>query len=325
VPDIHPPTLEDVAAEAGVSTSTVSRVLSGKVRVSGVKAKAVHAAVKKLDYHPNPAARALANRQQSMIAIIVHNTVRYGYAKTIEGIGLAARKSGYSIMITVVESDSVEHIQRAVDLVMGQPIAGVILVDFDEISRKVLTKLPRTVRAVIAGGHLEDGGQIPRVYIDDTTAGYTATQYLLGLGHETVHLIRALSEAGAPIPSVIECDYDSSSGYSESSRLFAQENVTAVLCGNDEVALGVLSYAQDNNIRIPADVSIVSFDDQPFASVIRPALTTIQQDFVILGGAAFETLRRLVASEPVPLFSAYEGKLQIRQSATHVRTQSHAS
>jgi DNA-binding LacI/PurR family transcriptional regulator len=306
-----------------------------------VKAKAVHAAVKKLDYHPNPAARALANRQQSMIAIIVHNTVRYGYAKTIEGIGLAARKSGYSIMITVVESDSVEHIQRAVDLVMGQPIAGVILVDFDEISRKVLTKLPRTVRAVIAGGHLEDGGQIPRVYIDDTTAGYTATQYLLGLGHETVHLmaipstdksngrnvgwLRALSEAGAPIPSVIECDYDSSSGYSESSRLFAQENVTAVLCGNDEVALGVLSYAQDNNIRIPADVSIVSFDDQPFASVIRPALTTIQQDFVILGGAAFETLRRLVASEPVPLFSAYEGKLQIRQSATHVRTQSHAS
>lgn len=325
-----PPTLEDVAAAAGVSPATVSRVLNGRVKVSADKAQAVRIAVEQLNYHPNPAARLLANKRQSMIAIIVHNTVRYGYSKTIEGIGLAASEAGYSVMITVVESGSDFHVDRAVELIMAQSISGVVLVDFDEVARKVLAKLPGTLRAVIAGGHQDDGGDVPRVYMDDTSAGYHAARYLLDLGHPTVHLMaipatdqsngrnigwqRALEDAGVPVPDIIHCDYSSASGYLKAQQLFALPEVSAVLCGNDEVALGVMSYATDHGMSIPHDLSIVSFDDQPFAEIVRPALTTVRQDFVTLGGAAFDTLRRLIEGQSVPRFAAYDGQLIVRQS-----------
>lgn len=326
-----PPTLEDVANAAGVSPATVSRVLNGKVKVSATKADSVRRAVEALNYHPNPAARLLASRHQSMIAVIVHNTVRYGYAKTIEGIGLAASAAGYSVMITVVETADDFHVSRALDLVMAQSISGVVLVDFDEVARKVLQRLPRTIKAVIAGGHQDDGGDVPRVYLDDTTAGYQATRYLLDLGHPTVHLmaipatdqsngrnvgwLRALEDAGVDVPPIIQCDYNSASGYQNAKQLFATKGVTAVLCGNDEVALGVMSYATDVGKSVPKDLSIVSFDDQPFAEIVRPALTTVRQDFVTLGGAAFATLSRLIEGASVPRFAAYDGQLIVRDSA----------
>lgn len=140
-----------------------------------------------------------------------------------------------------------------------------------------LAKLLGTLRAVIAGGPQEDGG--------------------------------------VPVPDIIHCDYTSASGCLKAKELFRLTQVSAVLCGNDEVALGVMSYATDNGKSIPRDLSIVSFDDQPFAEIISPALTTVRQDFVTLGAAAFGALGRLIEGQSVPRFAAYDGPLIVRESA----------
>ena len=177
----------DVAAEAGVSVSTVSRVLTGRVPVSAKLRTRVDDAVKRLGYHPNAAAQALVSGRRSTIAVVARNTLRYGYAATLQGIEEAARTAGYVITITVVESDAEEELARAVDLVMSQPLAGAIVIEFDEIGVHTLQALPASLPVVAAAGARQRRTARPHAFLDDYAGGFAATEYLLGLGHKTVH------------------------------------------------------------------------------------------------------------------------------------------
>lgn len=325
------PGIVDVAERAGVSLSTVSRVISGRTRVSDRLREKVEAAVAELGYRPNAAAQSLVSGRRSTVAVFARNTIRYGYAATLQGIEEAARAAGYVIMIAVVESDDPAAISAAVDGALSQPLAGVIVIEFDELGVATLAAMPKTVPVVAAAGARRPPGETPHAFLDDYVGGYEATKYLLAQGHHTVHHVAipatrpgtgrawgwraALDQAGARVPPLLQASYSPTSGYDVAQTLLDDDAVTAVLCGNDELAIGVARAYQEIGRRIPEDVSVVGFDDQPFARMWTPALTTVRQDFVDLGRRTFALLGTWMEQGRPPEDSAVTPELVVRESA----------
>ncbi|WP_460350179.1 LacI family DNA-binding transcriptional regulator [Actinoallomurus acanthiterrae] len=297
----RPPVLADVARAAGVSVPTVSRVLSGSAPVSADKRRQVLRAIDELGYRPNAAAQALVTGRRSIVSVLTADTTRYGYAETIRGIEEAARAVGLVVAITVLDADDEESIEAAVDLALGQPLAGAIALEFDSRGSRALTILPKSLPVAAVSSEAE-GRRVPRALFDDRAGGRDATNYLLGLGHRTVHHVavpgsgrpsgrtlgwrEALEAAGAPVPEPLMSDWTARSGYQAGVHLARRRDVTAVLCGNDEIAFGVIKGLQAEGLRVPEDVSVVGFDDHPLAEMWTPPLTTMGQDFAELGRMA---------------------------------------
>lgn len=327
------PLLVDVAAAAGVSLSTVSRVITGRTPVSERTRIRVAAAISELGYRPNAAAQALVSGRSSTVAVIAKNTLRWGYAATLQGIEEEARAAGYTVMIAVVESSEASEVGRAADLVWSQSVAGAIVIDFDAVGSATMSALPHNVPVVAAAGALQQTADRPHAYLDDFEGGRRATEYLLGLGHRTVHHIaipstsehsgrewgwrQALEDRGAPVPAVISAEYGPESGYRAAADL--PPDATAVLCGNDELAIGVARNLQERGLRIPTDISVMGFDDQPFAAMWMPSLSTVSQDFIGLGRRTFGLLRSWIISGEAPEQSVVVPELVLRESTAPPR------
>lgn len=324
-----PPVIDDVARHAGVSVPTVSRVLTGAARVSDEKRERVLAAIKELNFRPSAAARALVARQPRIIAVLAGDTSRYGYAETIRGIEEGARAAGYIVTITVVEDPHDASVARAVTLVLDQPIAGVIVLKFDPAGVAAVHNIPQDIPTVSIAGVRETG--VPQAVLDEAGAAEELVSYLLGLGHRTVHHVRvppsrkedgrttgwrrALQAADAVIPDTVDASWEPESGRVIGRRLAHDADVTAVFCGNDEIAMGVIRGLTEEGKRVPADVSVVGFDDHPLAAMWNPPLTTVDQDFAGLGGRAYQLLESLISGKSVRRFSSQRPPLVIRESA----------
>ncbi len=322
------PTIADVAARAGVSVPTVSRVLTGAARVSPTKRELVEKAIAELGYRPSAAARALVSRRPQTIAIIAGNTSRYGYAETIRGIEIAARAEGYTVMITVVESADEDEVDRAIEATLTQPLAGVAVLKFDPPGVAALAKIPGNLPVVALSGVRDPN--MPQAVLDEAAAAEELTEYLLSLGHKTVHHVRvppsrkvdgrttgwrrALRRAGAGIPPVLDATWEPRSGIAIGRDLAADPDVTAVFCGNDEIAMGVMRGITEAGLRIPADISVAGFDDNPLAELWSPPLTTARQDFAGLGRRGFQLLLNAVNGTDDRRHSTERPELVVRES-----------
>lgn len=329
------PILVDVAKAAGVSAPTVSRVLNGTKYVAPELTKRVQEAVERLGYRPNVAARSIRSGKRTLVSVLASATTNYGYSRTIRGIETAARHVGMSVAITVVESADDEHANRAVDLALSQPTAGAIVLEFDRIGIHAARMLPEGFAVVLAGGGSRRSGGAPAALIDERAGGRRLTEHLLQQGHRTVHHVAgptagkrsgrtdgwraALKAAGAEVPPVMSSEWDAMSGYRWGERIAGRTDVTAVFCGNDEIAIGLMKALADRGVRVPEDVSVVGFDDQPLVSMWQPALTTVDQDFDDLGARAFELLTRLVAGEAHVASSVATPQLVVRESTAPPR------
>ncbi|MEN3308173.1 MAG: hypothetical protein V7603_4375 [Micromonosporaceae bacterium] len=301
--------IRDVARAAGVSYQTVSRVINGHASVRESTRQAVLAAIRELGYRPSRAARTLASGRTSSVTVLTSNTTRYGYAATLQGIEEAGRAAGFSVGIFVLDSAEPAAVRATVE-VASDPIEGaVIVLAYDLAGVRALQALPAgvpvvaAVEASAAGAHRP----YPHAWLDDRAAAAHATRYLLDLGHETVHYLsipsstktsdrtagwrRALDEAGVPAPAPLPGGWTPRSGYQAGRQLAADERVTAVLCGNDDLALGVLCAMREAGRAVPGDVSVVGFDDAPQSAFFAPALTTVRLDFAGLGRDCFHLLR----------------------------------
>lgn len=323
------PTIGDVARVAVVSVPTVSRVLTGSTPVSPERRERVMRAIQELGYRPNGAARALVRGRQPMIAVFAGNTTRYGYARTIQGIEEAARAAGFIVVITVVETDERTVVDSGVDLVLSQPVAGAVVLEFDPPGEAVLAAIPDRLPVVAAAGSTRHA-TVPHVIMDDRAGAIAATGHLLALGHRTVHHVAippmgvpvgrsvgwhdALAAAGVPIPPLVQADWEPSSGYAAGLVLARDPEVTAVLCGNDELAFGVMRAFAESGLRVPQDVSVVGFDGHPLADLWSPPLTTVEQDFVELGRLSFGLLEDMLEGRPVARSVTTTPRLIVRQS-----------
>jgi DNA-binding LacI/PurR family transcriptional regulator len=178
----------------------------------------------------------------------------------------------------------------------------------------------------------DPGRDRPWVWLDDRRAAIQATRYLLSLGHQTVHYLaipsstrtsqrqagwrEALKEAGAPAPAPVQCGWTPQSGYQAGQALASDPEVTAVLCGNDDLALGVMRAMHAAGRAIPGEVSVVGFDDTPVAEFLTPPLTTVRLDFAELGRACFAMLMALTEQKvALPRPRRLEPGLIVRESA----------
>ncbi|WP_375389041.1 LacI family DNA-binding transcriptional regulator [uncultured Amnibacterium sp.] len=330
----RPVSMADVARLANVSVPTVSRVMTGAARVSPDKATRVEDAIKQLGYRPNGAARALVHGAQNTIVVLTGNTTYYGYAATIQGIEEAARADGTMVVIAVIESDQDDDVQAAIGLALSQPVAGIIVLTFDRPGEAVLRHLPQDVAVALASGR--PNATRPQALIDEFGGGRAATRHLLELGHTTVHHVSippsvsgedlrtagwraALTAAGAVVPDVIPGSFEARSGIEIGRRLAARPEVTAIFCGNDELAMGLIRGLVDAGRRVPEDVSVVGFDDHPFAELWSPPLTTVVQDFGHIGRRSYDLLLEAMGGDDAEGDHVQPTELVVRRSTAPPR------
>ncbi|MFE5812624.1 LacI family DNA-binding transcriptional regulator [Streptomyces sp. NPDC056479] len=308
----HPASIRDVATAAGVSYQTVSRVINGHPSVRPATRDRVLAAIDDLGFRRNATALALASGRSRAVTVLTANTTHHGYASLLQGVEEAARAASYAVGIGVLESDEeaavAAGVQRAADV--G---GGVIVIAYDPAGVRALGAVPAElpVVGVVETPQAPPGGDRPRVWTDDREAAYEATRHLLSLGHETVHYVAipsstrrtsartngwrsALREAGATEPRPVQGGWGPEGGHSAGLRLARNPAVTAILCGNDELALGVLRALHECGRPVPGEVSVAGFDDAPHSAYLTPSLTTVRLDFTGLGRAAFALLHGML-------------------------------
>ncbi|TFV64889.1 UNVERIFIED_ORG: LacI family transcriptional regulator [Bacillus sp. AZ43] len=317
--------MSDVAALAGVSHQTVSRVVNGHPNVAPHTRERVERAIAQLGYRPNIAARALVTGSTRTIGLVTVKINQYGPAQTMLGLEQAARAAGYSLSVSILDEATAAAMREAVDTFVAQRVDGIVALSTYDDAAAALSVLdpPVPLVAVQVGGDDDR----PAVGVDQETGARLATRHLLELGHRTVHHVAGpadsqearariagwraeLAAAGAPVPDApLRGDWTPKSGYlagkSLAARIHGGEDITAVFLANDQMALGLLAALHEEQLRVPEDVSVVGFDDLPESPYLTPPLTTVRQDFAELGRRGVQlVLSRMkgenVHPEPVP-------------------------
>jgi DNA-binding LacI/PurR family transcriptional regulator len=320
--------MADVARLAGVSVPTVSRVFSGATSVTPETRERVERIAAQLRFRPSATARALASGRSAVIAVLAGNTTRYGYAEAIRGVEEAARTAGFSVLIAVMESPDDDLVEQTVSMVANHSVAGVVVLKFDAAGVRALSRVPSHLPLVALAGEKER--EISQAVLDESEAAERLTRHLLELGHETVHHVRvpssvredgrtagwrrALEKAGAPIPDPLDASWRPRSGVRIGLTLASDPSVSAVFCGNDEIAMGVMRGLFEAGLRVPQDVSVAGFDDHPLAELWVPALTTARQDFAELGRRGVRLLLSRIGVRAPVEFSSETPDLILRAS-----------
>jgi DNA-binding LacI/PurR family transcriptional regulator len=290
--------MADVAKLAGVSLQTVSRVINDSPHVRMATRERVQDAMRKLEYRPNPVARALVTGRSRTLGVVSFDTTLYGPASTLFGIERAAHDAGYFVSIVSLTSLTPSSVVSAVERLRAQGVDGILVIAPQESATQALLHLPEDVPIVAAEAGPDD--TVPRVAVDQIAGARLATAHLLDLGHRTVWHISGppdwleaqdrvdgwratLEAAGAPAPPVLVGDWSARAGHELGGELAANLDVTAVFVANDQMALGLLRSLHEAGRRIPGDISIVGFDDIPEAAYFTPPLTTVRQNFNEMG------------------------------------------
>jgi len=305
-------TLFDVAAEAGVSHQTVSRVVNGDPTVRPATKAKVDAAVEKLSYRPSLTARALASRKTRSIGLISTGFPFYGPSSTMHGFNGAARRAGYQVSMATLDGDDARAVQQAVDAFVGQAVAAIVLIAPDAEAVDVLRSSRVAVPLVTADSVAEDGHHA--VSIDQAAGAELAVEHLASLGHRSVAHVAgpeawmdgrdrergwrdACERLGLDAGTLLRGDWTPASGHRLGLELAERGDVTAVFCANDQMALGAVHAFCDAGLEVPRDVSIVGFDDVPEAAHFLPPLTTVRQDFEALGRRIMDTVEAVLAGD----------------------------
>ena len=303
-------TIRDVAALAGVSHQTVSRVINNSERVNDETRQRVETAINELGYQPNAIARSMAAGRTHTLACFSPNLTDYTYASIIEGAENEARQHGYFLITASAPDEPAFHL-LVKQLVTSQRTEGLLLINPFMDERH--TRLPREVPTVFVGARTSQD-TLDSVFLDDEGAGALATRHLTALGHRQVAMITgplredcsrerlagyqaALAEVGVAFDPqlVFEGDWSATTGYQAVRHWLAGGvRFSAVFAQNDRMAVGALRALREAGLHVPAAVSVIGFDDMPLASYHDPALTTIRQDTFAMGREAVRLLIRAI-------------------------------
>lgn len=290
--------MEDVAAKAGVSHQTVSRVINNHPNVSAKTRTLVEAAIAELGYRRNTAARQLVTRRSETFGVVAHNMEHYGPSRILLGIQEAARTAGYSVNSVGLPDASQKAIIETVEYHLAHQVDALVVIAPQEEIVRAIEKLQPGV-PLVAIGDIGAAG-VQSVGVDQQRGGWLATQHLIELGHRNIaHIMgpadwldaqarrrgweAALSAAGLQTGPLLVGDWSAESGYRAGKKLIDAGECSAVFAGNDQMSLGVLRAAHERKLSLPRDLSVVGFDDSPESGFYYPPLTTVRQDFMELG------------------------------------------
>ena len=324
------PSMADVAARAGVSHQTVSRVVNGSDAVRGETRDRVQAAIEELGYRPNKSARALVTRRSGRLGVLYTQPHLYGPSTLAASIHQAGQQAGYDIILSPVPHLEATSAERAIEALLDDAVEAVLLGVAHQSFEELVVQLSSKVQVDML--HSDPPAGVRPVGIDQHAGAVLATQYLLDLGHRNVaHVagpigwidakqrregwLKAHEDAGVEPGLEITGDWSSRSGYEAGAQIARDESVTAVFAANDALALGVIRALHEAGRRVPQDVSVVGFDDVPDAAYLWPPLTTVRQDFEALGALAVEVATKAVTQRSVEVPPLLAPELVVRSSA----------
>ena len=309
-------TLHDVADRAGVSYQTVSRVINQHPNVADKTRQKVLQAIRELDYRPNQAAKVLATGKSYMLHLIMFDL---RYSDPLPSMLFWAKQMGYTLVISEISPSATKsEVRKTLQDLTSRMIDGLIMfTPYIFISYDEMKNICREVPFVFVSTEL--GVRTPTVAYDQAHGTVLAVQHLLDLGHQHIAEIRGLAQHSdarirhetfiemlrrndiKPGPSV-EGDFEIVGGYRATQQLLAtQEPFTAILVGNDRMALGALHALREHNLRVPEDVSIIGYDDMTEAAYFSPPLTTIKQDLSVLAQQSIDYLVSMVKNPNTPI------------------------
>ncbi|GGI01562.1 LacI family DNA-binding transcriptional regulator [Arthrobacter liuii] len=323
------PRLEDVAEVAGVSHQTVSRVVNNHPNVSTRTREKVEAAIAELGYRRNTAARSLVTRRSQTIGVLGSELSQYGPANTMLGVERAARDAGYFVSVAALREVTRGGILDAVRHFLDQSVDGIVVIVPHLETLAALAVLPIGVPVVAVGPNGND--TVGGVKVDQRRGAELAVRHLIGQGHVRIGHVAGpqdwidavaraegwrstLDSAGLDADLVMEGDWSAGSGYDIGRRMAAAGRATALFVGNDQMALGVLRALTEAGIKVPQDVSVVGFDDQPEAGYFSPPLTVVRQDFEELGRRCMDMMLTALTGGEGPRTLVVEPELILRGS-----------
>jgi LacI family transcriptional regulator len=311
-------TIAEIAAQAGVSAPTVSRVLKGRPDVAPVTRARIEQLLAESGYSASTAVREPRQKSGGVIDLVVHDLDNPAIVEIVRGVEFALARSELSLALAATHEDPREEKQWLAKI-RDRGSRGVIFVRPQDRS-PIAQALRRMGVPFVVCNHLgEPDLDIPSVGTTNWAGGRIAVEYLLSLGHRRIGMIdgptslrcsldriagyrTALEAAGIPVdPELIRPgDFRLQSGYTQTCALLdLPDPPTAIFASNDLEAMGVYKALYLRNIHIPEQMSVIGFDNIPFASVVSPGLTTIHQPLFDMGRMATTMLLRLIAGEPL--------------------------
>lgn len=308
--------MQDVARLAGVSHQTVSRVLNDHPNVRPETRERVLAAIAELGYRRNSAARALVTRRSGVLGVVTLSEPEFGPTSTVIALESAAHAAGFAVTFATLPDASPGHIARVFEHFLALGAEGVVVI-------APLTAVAETIRpfalqvpvVTIAAGQ-PAGQEFHPISVDQQLGARLAVRHLLELGHREVVHVRGpqdwfdarerylgwraeLKEHGLAAPEPVDADWSAARGY-EVGRAFVREGLpSAIFAANDQLALGLLRAFAESGVLVPGDVSVVGFDDVPGSAYFLPPLTTVRQEFDLLGRTAIGMLLGAIAGDPL--------------------------
>jgi LacI family transcriptional regulator len=303
-------TIHDVAAKAGVSVATVSRVLNNKELVREETSRQVLAAAKRLRYVPNVAARSLSIRRSHTIGVVLPDVHGEFFSEIIRGIDVSARHEGYHILVSGSHSDAGEMLD-VLETMRGRVDGLVVMapdVPLSNLREPLARDLPLVLLASTDSGH-------DAITIDNYGGARTMMAHLAELGHARIAFIKgppqnadarerlrgfrhAMRPLGAAVAHTLElpAEFTESSGYDAAKKILEQSpRPTAIFAANDAMAIGALAALNEAGVTVPREMTLVGFDDIPIARYVAPPMTTMRVDIAELGRRAFSLLLDVIA------------------------------
>ncbi len=307
-------TIQDIARLAGVSKATVSRVLNNHPSVAPVLAERVMHVVREHNFVPNVTATGLAGGRTRLIGVLTPPLTWPAVPEIMHGVAEYIDHTSYEVVLYSIGFER-NHWDVLDHILSMRMVAGLLAILPGELARHLTTRFQQGFPLVLIDDQ-EQPTTLPWVGVDNIAGAYEATRYLLEQGHTRIaHIMgpqnyccaveryqgycQALHEAGISVDPtlLLQGTFEPASGRQCSEILFSRERSewpTAIFVANDQMAYSVLEVAEQWNIRVPEEISVVGFDDNTFSALIRPSLTTIRQPFFEMGHRACETLLTMI-------------------------------
>lgn len=329
-------TLSDVAEAAGVSPTAVSRYLNNRIELPQPTRDRIDAAIAKLNYRPNLLAKRLSTGKTEAISLVTPEIANPFFAELAAAIEAEAQRHGYAVYMSSTQGDRVREID-AIQRLQDQHVDGLIMMTNQPDDGTLVALLQPHHNVVVLDEDIP-GVSVPRVFVENEQGAYLATRHLIEAGHRDIAIIsgppnlmsvherlagfsRAMTEAGLAVRPewVMLGSYSRAFGQAAAVQLLGEAVMpSAVLACSDYIAIGVLQAMRQAAKVVPHDLSLVGFDDMPFAELVDPALTTVRQPIAEMGRIAFERLLALINKTEAEPLTRLPVSLVVRKSVRRV-------